>query len=57
MSSAAILPHLRVSNDFTKFGRRADLSEGDAGDPDHGRRARRLDASAVGADKEDKIAA
>ena len=39
---------LRISHDVAQCGRRADPSEGDAGDPDHGRRARRLAARAVG---------
>ncbi|SIO56411.1 LysR substrate binding domain-containing protein [Bradyrhizobium erythrophlei] len=38
---------LRLPDDVAERGRRADPSEGDAGDPDHRGRARRLDARAV----------
>jgi hypothetical protein len=41
-------PCLRVSDDGAECDRRADPSEGDAGDPDYRGGARRLDAGAVG---------
>src|SRR5260221_10107102 len=40
-------PRLRIPDHRAKRGRRADPSEGDAGYPYHGRRARRVDARAV----------
>ena len=47
-------PHFRpasrlwLPDDGTERSGRADPPEGHAGDPDHGRRARRLDARAMG---------
>jgi hypothetical protein len=38
---------LRLPDDITQRGGRADPSEGNAGDPTHRRRARRVDASAM----------
>jgi len=42
------LPRLWVLDNDAERDRRADPSEGDACDPDHGRRARCLDARAMG---------
>jgi hypothetical protein len=39
---------LWFSHDVTERGRRADPSQGHAGDPDHGRGVARLDASTLG---------
>ena len=41
-------PRLRLPDDGSERRCRADPSEGDAGHPDYGRRARRLDACVVG---------